>query len=85
MAWTRGKAAADLSSLLGLAVARDPAGGNPGGRGCWPGEADRSDSRPGDAKDRRGCWPGASDLRSADLPLGDLRPADAIRKITRAR
>ncbi len=75
MAWTSGKVPADLGSLLGLAAGRPT-----GGRGCWPGEDDRSDARPGDAKDRRGCWPDPS-----DLPSGDLHPADAIRKIFRGR
>ena len=41
-------------------------------RGCWPGE--------NEAADRRGCWP---DPR--DLPAGDIRPEDAIRKIARGR
>jgi hypothetical protein len=76
VAWTSGKAAADLGSLLGLAT------GRPGRarRGCWPGEGDKSDNRPGDAKERRGCWPDAS-----DLPTGEIRPADAIREIMRGR
>ena len=76
MAWTSGKAATDLGSLLGLATGRRAAAS----RGCWPGEGDQSGTRPGDAEDRRGCWPDAS-----DLPSGDIRPADAIRKIIRGR
>lgn len=76
MARTIGKAAADLSSLLGLAKGKRAA--TP--RGCWPGGDDRSDSRPGDSKDRRGCWPDSS-----DLPSGDVHPADAIRMIMRGR
>lgn len=76
MAWTSGKAAADLGSLLELAT-----GGRAATRrGCWPGEGDRSDTRPGDAKKRRGCWPDAS-----DLPSGSVRPAEAIDKIIRGR
>ena len=76
MAWISGKTAADLSSLLGIATGKREADS----RGCWPGEGDRSDKRPGDAKGRRGCWPDAS-----DLPSGDPRPADALGKIIRGR
>ncbi len=72
MAWTGGKAA-DLRALLSVATGRKPATG----RGCWPGEDDRPDARPGGVKERR-CWPDAS-----DLPRGDISPADAIRKIAR--
>ena len=76
VAWITGKAAADLGSLLGLATGEKAAGS----RRCWPGRGDRPDARPGDAKGRRGCWPDAS-----DLPSGDIRPAEAIRKIIRGR
>jgi hypothetical protein len=76
VAWISGKAAADLGSLLGLATGKRAATR----RGCWPGEGDRSDARPGDATDRRGCWPDAS-----DLPSGEVRPSDAIGKIMRGR
>lgn len=59
--------------LLDVATGRMPATG----RGCWPSEDDRPDARPGGRKERR-CWPDAS-----DLPRGDIKPADAVRKIAR--
>lgn len=76
VAWISGKAAADLGSLLGLATGERATAS----RRCWPGEGDRSDARPGDAKKRRGCWPDPS-----DLPSGDVRPAEAIGDIIRGR
>ena len=77
MAWTSGKAAADiadLSSLLGLTTGKNTSQRG----GCWPGEGDRSGIRSG--KERRGCWPDAS-----DLPSDDISPAEALRKILRGR
>lgn len=68
MAWTSGKAAADLGSLLALVTGER---GAPR-RGCWPGKDE--------AKDLRRCWPDPS-----DLPAGDIRPEDAMRKIMRGR
>ena len=73
MSRTNGKLSGEVGALAGLADAIK--GASSGRRGCWPTvPAGR------DAPGQRGCWPDPG-----DLPAGDPTPAEAIRKILRAR